>query len=125
MDEDRLETHCEICDALFAPGELNCRNCGMSKQNRDDRKKIAILEDRVKYLDTQLCLAREERKTLIEAARRGLLYVTIFRQNTPGWNGNAFDDDQYIRKVIGESYGPCHWTDGGMQGAQGIPGEKA
>jgi uncharacterized OB-fold protein len=63
------ETRCEGCSALFSPGQLNCTYCGHSKQNRDDSKKIATLEDRVNYLDAQLCLAREEREKILEAIR--------------------------------------------------------
>jgi Lhr-like helicase len=71
-----METRCEVCGVLFSPGQLNCTYCGSitfssgrSEQNRDDSKKIAALEDRVKYLDAQLCLAREEREKVLETIR--------------------------------------------------------
>jgi hypothetical protein len=70
MNRTDRETRCEVCDALFSSGQINCTYCGCSKQNRDDRKKIATLEDRVNYLDAQLYMAREEREKILKTMEK-------------------------------------------------------
>lgn len=78
-DGVEMETRCEGCSALFSPGQFNCTYCGYSKQNRDDSKKIATLEDRVNYLDAQLCMAREEHEKVLKTIR-----ISVEALNTLG-----------------------------------------
>lgn len=70
MNKTDWETRCEVCGALFSSGHLNCTYCGYSKQNKDDSKKIATLEDRVNYLDAQLYMAREEREKILKTMEK-------------------------------------------------------
>lgn len=42
-------------------------------------------------------------KKLIEAARRGIYYMDLWKQSHPKWNGNHFDDDNFVRNAITEA----------------------